>query len=98
MEAGVECACVAEMSMRSEGMPVLAAAIFFASSRNSRPIMQLSTTTMAISVLPSVATMARAWMRVVSLSTYRLSMPPLTSTGSLGGVMSITDAPALNSA
>ena len=81
-------------------MPVRLAASALASSNNARPIMQLSTTTMATRVLSSASTMARALTAVLIFATDRLVIPPLTKTGRMspGGVTSMTAAPAWKSA
>src|SRR5215210_3839428 len=94
MEEGAECVCVAEIMMRSVGMPVDLAADSLASSSRSRGSMQLSTTTRAILVAPSSRTMHLAKMGSSALVAMRSSNMPLTMTGKAVGVMSMADAPA----
>ena len=83
---GAECVCVAEISIRSTGIPVFSRAIALARSISSRGIMQLSTTTIASRVEPSSSTRALRPDRVVQLRLARAARnPPLTMTGkSLG--------------
>ena len=97
MAAGAECVCVAEIRIRSVGMPVFSRASSLARSSSSRGIMQLSTTTIASRIDPSSRT--RLLARIGSLSRLALFCrnPPLTSTGNGAGVTSIAQAPARNS-
>jgi hypothetical protein len=53
MDEGAVWECVAEIRIRSAGMPVRFAASAFASSSTGRDIMQLSTTTIASWLRPS---------------------------------------------
>src|SRR3954469_19593173 len=74
-------------------MPVRFAASAFASSKTSRGNMQLSTTTIAISVPPSLNTNALANNGSTSRSAVRSSNIPFTMTGYFAGVTSIANAP-----
>ena len=68
------------------------------SSKNARPIIQLSTTTIATVSTVSDNTRARAFTEVFTFARDRLSIPPLTSTGNVCGVISTTEQPARSSA
>ena len=61
MTDGAEWVCVAEMSIRSDGIPVAAEAWFLISSHTSRGTMQESTTAIAMTSSPRRNTTARAW-------------------------------------
>jgi len=71
MTEGAECVWVAEMSIRSAGMPVASHASSLARSISSRGITQISTTAMAIRVVPSSSTRQRAWSGSWTTSTTR---------------------------
>ena len=95
--AGAEWVCVAEISIRSVGMPVFSRASSLARSSSSRGIMQLSTTTIASRVDPSSRTRHLARIGSLSLLALFCRNPPLTSTGNCVGATSMVQAPARNS-
>ena len=94
MQEPAEWVWVAEINMRSAGMPVSAEAFCFTSSRRGRGIMQLSTTTKPTVVSPSEIASPRALKEVFTLSAVRLTMLPFTMAGNFCGVTSTTTAPA----
>ena len=94
MHDGAMWLCVAETSIRSDGIPVSRLAITFAASINSRGIMHVSTTQIASRVLPSSRTTARAQSESSAFVAVLSVKPPFTTMGKVAGVMSTVAAPA----
>jgi hypothetical protein len=98
MAAGAECVWVALTIMRSVGILHCLEASAFASSMRLCSIMQVSTMQKAIFILPSSSTMDRAESLEMILSQRPSKKPPAMMRGKVLGVISVTTAPARNSA